>query len=229
MSGAIGAASSTLSQLLHRGSAAGNTEALAVARYVWEEWCCGSGAGWCSREVCKWAPSLLLQLLLPKGLESPPHCLLDNLQTLRVQFLHEKQDGIQDIVLLGQDRHCFITSTLMPAWERTLDFQRAALSRNCTTTTGRGLQQPPAATGTDQPSPRGKHGQRLHVTRLTGMQNKPVCPVQHRLPACLWLLATLPTGFCKERHIQEQPRPLSAPACEGQRQEPSHLRNKKSW
>lgn len=46
------------------------------------------------------ALSLLLQLLLPKGLEPPPHRLLDHLQSLCIQFLHEKQDGIEDVVLL---------------------------------------------------------------------------------------------------------------------------------
>lgn len=36
------------------------------------------------------------------------------------------------------------------------------------------------------------------------MQDKPVRPVPHRLARCPWLPATLPTGFHKESHVQEQ-------------------------
>lgn len=63
------------------------------------------------------------------------------------------------------------------------------------------------------------------------MQDKPARPVlPRRLATRLWLPATLPTGFCKERRIQEQPPSLSSmTAFVGKGQKPSELRSKKSW
>lgn len=74
----------------------GSTKALAAAGDVWAGQRRGAGAAGSSERG--WALSLFLQLLL---LEPPGHRLLDDLQPLCVQFLHEKQDGIQDIVLSG--------------------------------------------------------------------------------------------------------------------------------
>lgn len=78
------------------GSRVGSTKALAAAGDVWAGQRRGAGAAGSSE--WGWALSLFLQLLL---LEPPGHRLLDDLQPLCVQFLHEKQDGIQDIVLSG--------------------------------------------------------------------------------------------------------------------------------